>query len=115
MGKVEIKGYDCPLNPSDSQSPHDLPLTPRVVPLAQLARGQTATVDGPDATGIVSSGDAAYLRAMGLRPNARIRVCRLGQPCIVEVMTGDADCGQSECGCRIGLSKELAQHLMVRV
>lgn len=90
-------------------------MAPRVVSLAQLTHGQTATVDGPDASGVVSTGDAAYLRAMGLRPNARIRVCRLGQPCIVEVMTGEGDCGKSECGCRIGLSKELAEHLMVRV
>ncbi len=73
--------------------------------------------------------DAAMLRAMGLRPNATIRVCRLGEPCIVEVFTGssaraDAACPPGlasdrpcdrpgGCSCRIGLARPLAERVMV--
>ncbi|MBS0198441.1 MAG: ferrous iron transport protein A [Planctomycetes bacterium] len=53
--------------------------------------------------------DAAVLRAMGLRPRARVRVCRLGEPFIVEVMASVP----GGCGCRIGLAKALAQRVMV--
>lgn len=55
--------------------------------------------------------DAAMLRAMGLRPNARVRVVRLGEPCIIEVMGLNPATGG--CGCRIGLAKELAKRVMV--
>ena len=53
--------------------------------------------------------DAAYLRALGLRCNQRIRLCRANGPWIVEV------------GCRggpasrIGLAKALAEQVMVEV
>jgi hypothetical protein len=58
--------------------------------------------------------DAALLRAMGLRPSARIRVCRLGEPCIVEVMSGSDSCNRpGGCACRIGLAKPLAERVMV--
>ena len=74
--------------------------------------------------------DAAMLRAMGLRPNATIRVCRLGEPCIVEVFTGatkaDPSCPEGDprdrpcdrpggCSCRIGLARPLAERVMVMV
>jgi len=70
-------------------------------------------VEGPDALDVR---DAALLRAMGLRPNAKVRLCRLGEPCIVEVMTGagDGTCkGPGGCWCRIGLAKPLAGGLEV--
>jgi hypothetical protein len=58
--------------------------------------------------------DAALLRAMGLRPSARIRICRLGEPCIVEVLSGSDSCGRAGgCACRIGLAKPLAERVMV--
>lgn len=60
----------------------------------------------------LSPKDAALLRAMGLRPAAQIRVCRLGEPCIVEVMTNGA-CGRGGCGCRIGLSLPLAEQVFI--
>jgi len=53
--------------------------------------------------------DAAMLRAMGLRPRAQLRVCRLGQPCIIEVISAGRGC------CRIGLAWDLASRVMVRV
>jgi hypothetical protein len=60
--------------------------------------------------------DAALLRAMGLRPNATVRLCRLGEPCIVEVLNGaseDGCRGTGGCWCRIGLAKPLACAVVV--
>jgi Fe2+ transport system protein FeoA len=85
-------------------------LAPAVVALATLRPGQMGVVRGAT----LEAGDAAYLRAMGVRPAALVRVCRLGHPCIVEVVSGGREC----CGmgsCRIGLAKELAERVMVEV
>ena len=56
---------------------------------------------------LLEAEDRAILRAMGLRPGCRLRLCRVGEPCIVAV------CG---CGCssRVGMAKMLAQRVMVR-
>ena len=51
--------------------------------------------------------DAALLRAMGLSPNVRMRMCRRGTPCILEIV------GREGCGCRIGLAPELARHIFI--
>ncbi len=80
----------------------------QATPLSKLKPGQTAIVRG----GTLDASDAAYLRAMGVRPAALVRVCRLGHPCIIEVLSGGREC----CGlgsCRIGLAKELAERVMV--
>ena len=80
------------------------------ISLTKLQAGQMATVF----TTSLDAGDAALLRAMGLRPAARIRICRLGEPCIVEVMSGGESCGRpGGCACRIGLAKPLAERVMV--
>lgn len=93
------------------------------VALTSLREGQTAVVCAAMTAGMHAD-DAAYVRALGLRPSAFVRVCRAGQPCIVEVMAGateDSACCQDDaslagsCSCRIGLSRELAQHVMVEV
>lgn len=68
----------------------------------------------PGLTGVVYEArldpkDGELLRAMGLRPHARVRVCRLGEPCIVEIF---ASCGGG-CSCRIGLSLPLARLVMI--
>lgn len=84
----------------------------QTTPLTQLRLGATAIVRGTT----LDVRDAALLRAMGLRPNAKVRLCRLGEPCIVEVMTGagDGTCkGPGGCWCRIGLAKPLAGGLEV--
>lgn len=73
------------------------------IPLTQLPRGTRATVN-PDN---LDAADFATLRAMGLRPNATVEVCRLGQHCIV-ALTGA--CGG---GCRIGIARDLADRVMV--
>ena len=61
------------------------------VALAKLKAGQTARV----CEACVDPRDAALLRAMGLRPNALIRVCRVGEPCIVEVVAVSDDLWQA--------------------
>lgn len=73
------------------------------VPLTSLRRGQVATI----CSKALSPDDAAVLRSMGFRPSARIRMCRIGEPCIVVM--------QCRCGdaCRIGLAHTLARHVMV--
>lgn len=59
----------------------------------------------------LDSAEAATLRAMGLRPETRVVLCRAGEPCIVRVV--DGCCAPS--GGRIGLSRALAEHVMVAV
>lgn len=89
------------------------------VPLTELRTGQLGVVRAIE----LDARDSSMLRAMGLRVNARVRICRLGEPCIIELMGGSAasvDATQScprgaACTCRIGLSKPLAQRVMVGV
>lgn len=73
------------------------------IPLTQLARGRRARVTDSN----LDADDRSLLRAMGLKPNASVEVCRLGQPCIVALL---GICGG---GCRIGLSREIADRVMV--
>jgi Fe2+ transport system protein FeoA len=61
--------------------------------------------------GVDDPGDAALLRAMGLRPGIRVRVVRLGEPTILEVLGAEA-CGCA-CASRIGLTKALASKVRV--
>jgi len=76
---------------------------PIAIPLTQLTRGQRATVNAAD----LDEQDGKMLRAMGLRPDASIQMCRLGEPCIVAL---SGACGG---GCRIGLAKDIASRVMV--
>lgn len=53
---------------------------------------------------------------MGLRPRARVRVCKRGEPCIVEVLAGCGHGGggiDDACSCRIGLAGSLARRVMI--
>ncbi len=86
------------VRPSDTTTPQ-----PVAIPLTQLQRGRTGRIALSDD----SSPDAAMLRAMGLKPQAEVRICRLGQPCIVAVKN---QCGG---GCRIGLDRSIAERVMV--
>lgn len=78
-------------------------------PVAQSPSGQTGVITRID----LDPSDAAFLRAMGLCVNARIRVCRVGNPCVVAV--GGTAGGRCRCGgrCRIGLSRRLAQGIWI--
>lgn len=76
---------------------------PRIA-LTQLKPGQTTRIRHAN----LDAEDAALLRAMGLRPSAFVRMCRAGEPCIVEVFAG----GATSCACRIGLARPLADRVM---
>lgn len=87
------------------------------VALTSLREGQSGTIRAID----LPAEDAELLRAMGLRPEARVRLCRVGRPCIIEVLggatagaTGDCPRG-ADCSCRIGLDRSLASRVMVGV
>lgn len=56
------------------------------------------------------------LGAMGLCPKARVTMCRCGEPFIVTVGTPGGE-GSSVCvgSCRIGLSRALAESILVNV
>jgi Fe2+ transport system protein FeoA len=90
---------------------------PATISLTRLRRGQTGVVREAR----LSGEDGALLRAMGLRPNARVRLCRVGEPCIVAVSVGLATGGgyatDGGCAgtCRIGLARPLAERIMVAV
>jgi Fe2+ transport system protein FeoA len=81
------------------------------VALTSLRPGQLGVV----CETCLDPGDASMLRAMGLRPNATVRVCRFGEPTILEILAVTPDSGpcQCNCSCRIGLAKELAARITV--
>jgi Fe2+ transport system protein FeoA len=80
------------------------------VALHSLTPGQIARVCDQ----CLNDEDATMLRAMGLKPGALVRVCRAGEPCIVEVLAprGGGPCG-CDCSTRIGLAKDLAMRVKV--
>ncbi len=86
---------------------------PAGVALTTLAPGQVGTV----CETCMEPADAAMLRDMGLRPGSRIRLCRLGEPSIVEVLPGRPGagdkCDRPDCRCRIGLTSLLASRVKV--
>jgi Fe2+ transport system protein FeoA len=88
---------------SDPAQPEGCCPTNRRVALSQLKPGQAGVVRATD----VAAADAAYLGAMGLCCNAKVKLCRAGEPCIVAISTG------SGAGCRIGLARPLAERIMV--
>ena len=95
-----VESECCGGETSESAGPE--PMAP--VPVTSLRRGQCGIVQGTS----LEDGEAAMLRAMGLRPRVRVRVCRLGEPCIVEVCCGPG------VGSRIALNRPLAERVLVR-
>lgn len=77
----------------------------RRLQLTQLRCGEIGRV----LTNQLDPRDAAVLRAMGLRANAQVKLCRPGQPCIVSVVGVQGAC------CRIGLAAPLAARVVVGV
>lgn len=73
------------------------------VAVTGLRRGQCGVVQACR----LEPGEAAMLRAMGLRPRVRVRLCRVGEPCILEICCGPG------VGSRIALNRPLAEHVMV--
>lgn len=68
------------------------------VRLATLADGAWARLHTAD----LCSEDCALLAALGLTARSRMRVCKSGDPCIVQVRTT-----------RIGLSEDVARRILV--
>ena len=69
-----------------------------VVRLSDLTAGQTARMH----CAALSPQDCALLRAIGLTDHCMLRICKVGEPCIVEVRAT-----------RIGLSRAVADGIMV--
>ena len=69
------------------------------VPLTTLPNGSRVTVQRRD----LCRDDCELLGAMGLTDRCRLRICRVGEPCIIQVATT-----------RLGLSLEMARKIIVR-
>lgn len=100
-----------PSNPNPAPAgPTPAGPAPKAVSLGQLKVGQCGTIVEKQ----LDADDRAMLRAMGLEANATIRICRVGEPCIVAVMSGGAAGGRLDGGCcRIGLARPLADRIIV--
>ena len=68
------------------------------VRLTQLASGALARYHASD----LAAEDSAFLRALGLTERCLVRVCKAGEPCIVQVRAT-----------RIGLSGTVAEGILV--
>ena len=71
---------------------------PEAVPLSTLPSGARATLWKRS----LCCEDCELLNAMGMTDRCRLRVCRIGNPCIVQVAST-----------RLGLSSAMASHIMV--
>jgi len=74
------------------------PSVMQAIPLSQLRRGATATLHRRD----LHCDDCELLNAMGMTERCTLRVCRRGNPCIVQVKST-----------RLGLSSAMARNIMV--
>ncbi len=95
-----------------SHAPREAP--PTTVGLVALAVGEVAVIREAH----LDRDDAALLRAMGLGPGVRFKLCRQGEPCIVAIMP--SCCGVAGpgadlpcCAGRIGLARSLARAIVV--
>ncbi|MCH7572758.1 MAG: ferrous iron transport protein A [Planctomycetes bacterium] len=70
-----------------------------LVPLTTLSDGMCATVELRE----MCRDDCELLSAMGLTDRCRLRICRIGEPCIIQVAAT-----------RLGLSSTMASKIMVR-
>ena len=68
------------------------------VRLSTLAPGQMATLHGAH----LGAHDCALLNALGLTDRCVLRICKVGEPCIVEVRAT-----------RIGLARSVAESILV--
>jgi Fe2+ transport system protein FeoA len=81
------------------------------VPLTALKAGQTGVI----CEARLDVDDAALLRAMGLADRVRVKLCRVGEPCVVAL--GNVEGKHCHCNghCRIGLARGLAERIFVTV
>ena len=78
---------------------HSGATTSTSIPLLDLAPGAIGILRE-----VVDEQSHAVLRSLGLTDGARLRICRIGDPCIIQVRST-----------RIGLSKQVAQSVYVAV
>jgi Fe2+ transport system protein FeoA len=71
------------------------------IPLTQLGRGRRARLEAGCMASLPEN-DRCLLRAMGVHEHCELRVCKPGEPCIIEVERT-----------RVGLSGPVAQRLLV--
>jgi Fe2+ transport system protein FeoA len=71
---------------------------PTLTPLADLAVGDVGRVHQTD----VEASTSRFLRAIGLTGSAEFRVCRRGEPCIIQVRST-----------RVGLARAIADRITV--
>ena len=90
---IEIPMVDGPVASITS------PRSTASVPLLDLAPGAVAVLRD-----VLDHQSRAVLRSLGLTDGARLRICRIGDPCIIQVRST-----------RIGLSKQVAQSVYVVV
>lgn len=79
-------------------SPASTGSSPAAVRLTQLSDGSVARFDHAE----IAEDDHALLRALGLTNRSIVRICKAGEPCIVQVR-----------GTRIGLSRVVADGILV--
>jgi len=80
-------------------TPQPLPApAPESIRLVQLGAGESARLQTTD----LEHEDCELLRALGMTDSCMLRVCKAGDPCIVQVRST-----------RIGLSQRLAEHILV--
>lgn len=85
--------------PPSEQKTAESPVRPVVaVRLVQLGAGRQARMQAAELT----REDCELLHALGLTDSCLLRVCKAGDPCIVQVRST-----------RIGLSQRLAEHILV--
>lgn len=89
MTTVRASAEPVPMSASGASAP---------VRLSAIAAGGTARLHGAD----LAAEDCALLRAIGMTDRCRLRVCKVGEPCIVEVRFT-----------RIGLSRAVADGILV--
>jgi Fe2+ transport system protein FeoA len=77
-------------------------------PLTAWGAGEVAIVDRVD----LDQREASMLRAMGLRPGALVRLSSVGEPSVVEVVSGHT-C-RCHCRCRIGVARGVAEKIYLR-
>ena len=83
-----------------SESPPASDAVVRTVPLCQLRAGERARVHTTE----LACEDCELLRAMGMTEHCRLKVCRSGGTCIVQVKAT-----------RLGLSGAIARRIMVAI
>ena len=69
------------------------------VPIVDLPPGTTGVLDR-----VADEPSRAVLRSLGLTDGAHVRICRVGDPCIIQVRST-----------RIGLSRSVAESVFVLV